>query len=65
MRLLSVHVEVFRNIAQATLDPSLRVTILVGENGQGKTNLLEALYFACTLSHDRGARDGRWLRLDY
>ncbi len=56
MRLLSVDVHDFRNIAQAHLDPSPRATILVGENGQGKTNLLEAIYFACTLKPLRASR---------
>ena len=56
MRLLSVDVHDFRNIAQAHLDPSPRATILVGENGQGKTNLLEAVYFACTLKPLRASR---------
>ncbi|GEJ57696.1 DNA replication and repair protein RecF [Anaeromyxobacter diazotrophicus] len=30
--------------------------MLLGENGQGKTNLLEAVYFACTLKPLRAAR---------
>jgi DNA replication and repair protein RecF len=30
--------------------------VLVGENGQGKTNLLEAIYLACTLKPLRAAR---------
>jgi DNA replication and repair protein RecF len=56
VRLLSVDVHDFRNIASAHVDPSPRATILVGENGQGKTNFLEAVYFACTLKPFRAAR---------
>jgi DNA replication and repair protein RecF len=56
VRLRSVDVQDFRNIAAAHLAPSPRATILVGENGQGKTNLLEAVYFACTLKPLRAAR---------
>ncbi len=56
MRLLSLDVQDFRNIARARLEPSARATVLVGENGQGKTNLLEAVYFACTLKPLRAAR---------
>jgi DNA replication and repair protein RecF len=56
VRLLSVDVQDFRNVAQARLEPSPRATLLVGENGQGKTNLLEAIYFACTLKPLRAAR---------
>jgi DNA replication and repair protein RecF len=39
------------------LDPSPRATILVGDNGQGKTNLLEAAYYLSLLRSVRGARD--------
>jgi DNA replication and repair protein RecF len=35
---------------------------LIGENGQGKTNFLEALYFAAYASSFRGARDGEIVR---
>ncbi len=56
MRLLSVDVQDFRNVARARVLPSPRATILVGENGQGKTNFLEAVYFACTLRPLRASR---------
>ncbi|HEX9291502.1 MAG TPA: DNA replication/repair protein RecF [Anaeromyxobacteraceae bacterium] len=56
MRLRSLDVQDFRNIALARLLPSPRATILVGENGQGKTNLLEAVYLACTLKPLRATR---------
>ncbi|HET9597654.1 MAG TPA: AAA family ATPase, partial [Anaeromyxobacteraceae bacterium] len=56
MRLLSVDVHDFRNVARARLEPSPRSTVLVGENGQGKTNLLEAVFLACTLKPLRAAR---------
>jgi DNA replication and repair protein RecF len=56
MRLLSVEVRDFRNVAEARLVPSPRATILVGENGQGKTNVLEAIYFVCTLKPLRASR---------
>ncbi len=56
MRLLSLAIENFRNIAGATLEPSPRATVLVGENGQGKTNLLEAIYFLATLKPLRAVR---------
>jgi len=36
--------------------PSPHATVLVGRNGQGKTNLLEAVYFLCTLKALRAAR---------
>lgn len=56
MRLLTIDVEDFRNIASASLVPSPRATVLVGANGQGKTNFLEAIYFLCTLKALRATR---------
>ena len=37
----------FRNLADCDLDTSYKQVILKGENGQGKTNLLEAVYLLC------------------
>ena len=56
MRLLSVDVTDFRNIERGRLEPSPRTTVLVGDNGQGKTNLLEAINLAVTLKPLRAAR---------
>ncbi|MCY0878118.1 MAG: DNA replication and repair protein RecF [Firmicutes bacterium] len=44
MALEKVAVQHFRNIAAAELRLSPQLTLLVGANGQGKTNLLEAIY---------------------
>jgi len=45
----------FRNYRRLELDFSRRVTLLQGRNAQGKTNLLEAIYFLATSksSHTR------------
>jgi DNA replication and repair protein RecF len=56
MRLLSADIRRFRNLAQVRLEPGPRATVLVGENGQGKTNTLEALYYAATLKPLRATR---------
>jgi DNA replication and repair protein RecF len=50
----------FRNLARVDLAPSPHATVVVGRNGQGKTNLLEAVYFLCTL---KPLRAGRLLEL--
>lgn len=34
----------FRNIKETMIEPSLGVTVLNGDNGQGKTNMLEGIY---------------------
>ena len=56
MRLLALNVQDFRNLSQVQLSPSAHATIAVGQNGQGKTNLLEALYFLATLKPLRAGR---------
>jgi DNA replication and repair protein RecF len=45
----------FRNYADATFDLTSGVTAVIGKNGQGKTNLAEALAFLATLTSFRGA----------
>ncbi len=37
----------FRNLSNATIDTSNKHVLLVGDNGQGKSNFIEAIYFAC------------------
>ena len=44
MRLLSLEVTNYRNIASASLTPGRELTVICGNNGQGKTNLLEAIW---------------------
>jgi DNA replication and repair protein RecF len=56
VRLLRLAIRDFRNLAAVDLAPSPRATILLGENGQGKTNLLEAIYLLATLKPLRAAR---------
>ena len=56
MRLLSARIPCFRNLVDVGLEPGPRSTVLLGENGQGKTNTLEAIYFATTLRPLRATR---------
>jgi DNA replication and repair protein RecF len=45
----------FRNYREALFTPTTRVTLVVGDNGQGKTNLVEAIAYLATLTSFRGA----------
>lgn len=45
----------FRNLADLELEPGARFNVVHGDNGQGKTNLLEALDYLSTLRSFRGA----------
>lgn len=56
MKLLSLSLRNFRNVASVDLTPSPRATVVVGPNGQGKTNLLEAVFFLATLKALRASR---------
>ena len=44
MRLLSLEVANYRNIAAAQLEPGRELTVICGNNGQGKTNLIESIW---------------------
>ncbi len=51
-----VEVSSFRNIREATVSFSEGINILAGENAQGKTNLLEAIFYPSAGRSFRGAR---------
>lgn len=56
-RLQSIAVRDFRNLTRADLDFPSDGLVVIGENGQGKTNLLEAIYYLELFRSVRGARD--------
>jgi DNA replication and repair protein RecF len=56
-RLTRLDVRDFRNLARVELEPPPDGFVLIGENGQGKTNLLEAIYYLEILRSARAARD--------
>lgn len=45
MHLSSLHIINYRNIAQADVEFSPRLNCFVGQNGAGKTNMLDAIYY--------------------
>jgi DNA replication and repair protein RecF len=47
----------FRNLARLDLTFPSAGAVVIGENGQGKSNLLEAIYYLHLLRSVRGARD--------
>jgi len=56
-RLASLSLRDFRNFERLQLDLPEDGLVLVGENGHGKTNLLEAMAYLSLLRSVRGARD--------
>src|SRR6185503_16829067 len=57
-RLTRLDVRDFRNLARVELAPPPSGFVVIGENGQGKTNLLESIYYLQILRSARGARSG-------
>ncbi len=54
----------FRNFARVELDLPPGISVFWGENAQGKTNLLEAVYVLATTRSPRAASDAELVRWD-
>ena len=52
----------FRNLSRQTTEFSPGVNLIIGENGQGKTNVLEAIYLFKFGRSFRTRRDGEMVR---
>lgn len=57
MRITKISLENFRNYETALLEPHAFGNIILGENAQGKSNLLEAIEYAATGKAYRAAKD--------
>ncbi len=64
MQVTSLALRDFRNYAQARLVCPAGVTLLLGENAQGKSNLIEALRLLSTGRSLRAASDAELIRTD-
>ncbi len=62
MRVVELQLRNYRNYAACALAPCEGVTVLLGDNGQGKTNLLEAVYLTCTGRSHRTRQDRELVR---
>ena len=62
MRVTHLHLVDFRSYADQEIELGPRVTTLVGRNGQGKTNVVEAVRYLSTLSSHRVAADAPLIR---
>ena len=57
MRILQLDLSNFRNYTRLELDLSDRATLIQGDNAQGKTNLLEAIYYLSTVRSPQARAD--------
>ena len=64
MRLKSLRLDHFRSYENLLLTPPEGVTVIVGENGAGKTNLLEAVHLCCLGRSHRTSDDRDLIRTD-
>lgn len=68
MHIHTLHLTNFRNYREETVELDPGMNLIGGDNGQGKTNLLEALHFAC-LGHSPRTRSDhelvRWGEADF
>ena len=62
MRLRQLKIENFRNLAAVELAPAEGVNVIYGENAQGKTNLIEAIYLLTGQKSFRAAKESDYLR---
>jgi len=56
VRIRELRAEGWRNLEPLTLVPAERLSVLHGDNGQGKTNVLEAAYYLAVLRSFRTSR---------
>ena len=57
MRIKSLKIENFRNIKDIQIFPSDEMNVIYGENAQGKTNIIEAIWLFTGAKSCRGAKD--------
>ena len=62
MNLQELYLRAFRNYAEETVEFSPGVNLIVGDNAQGKTNLLEAVSFLGSGRSFRAQKTGELIR---
>lgn len=63
-RVIELRAVGFRNLADVEVALGPRLNVISGDNGQGKSNFLEAIHLAATLSSFRGAGADEMVALD-
>lgn len=64
MIIKSIQLENFRNYETLSLEFKKGTNILYGENAQGKTNVLEAIYVSATTKSHKGSKDREIINFD-
>ena len=61
----NLHSVGFRNFNEIDFSPSENMNVIYGDNAQGKTNLLEAIWLFCGAKSFRGAKDSELLGFNF
>ncbi len=64
MNIIGIGLRNFRNYEDISIDFGSDVSVLFGENGQGKTNILEAVYLCSCLRSHRTSKDSDLINRD-
>ena len=64
MRVEALQFENYRNLKDGRIVPSDKVNVIYGENANGKTNLLEAIWLFCGGHSFRGAKENELICFD-
>ena len=64
MQIERLHADDFRNLVAVDIEPHPRFNLIEGDNGQGKTNVLETLYLLAGLRSFRTTRLAECVRFD-
>lgn len=62
MRINSLSLEQYRNIARCEIRPGEGVNLIVGDNGMGKTSMMEAIWLLTGARSFRSGREGDFIR---
>ena len=64
MKLKKLNLKNYRNYQDFEYDFIQNKTLIVGKNAQGKTNILESIYYLCTLDSNRIKKDSELIMFD-
>jgi len=63
MKVLKLNCKNFRNIEYTSLEPCEEMNVICGENAQGKTNLIEAIWLFTGAKSFRGSKDAEFVKI--
>ena len=64
MRVLELNLKNFRNIESAKITPSEEMNVICGENAQGKTNIIEAIWLFTGAKSFRNSKDREFVNFN-